>query len=132
MPGPGSCAVPKPEPLKRTRARKKRKAAVVVKTVRAVCVERDGFCRAVSPWLGKCEGASEWAHLHSHMRSKTRGRPATQRHTAPGSVMLCTEHHQQYDARQLEISLLTEFGADGTLRFTLNGVSVLSVPRHAA
>jgi len=40
--GQGGIACPKPEPRKRVKARRKRQAAQVVKSVRAQCVERSG------------------------------------------------------------------------------------------
>lgn len=90
----------------------RRQAAKVVKSVRAQCVERDGYCR-LAQWpssdrlfsglTNTCVGPSEWAHLGEHKRFKTRGQPATRRHTTAGSLMLCTRHHRDYDAGWMEI-----------------------------
>lgn len=124
---------PKPEPRRRVKRRKQRQAAKVVKSVRAQVVERDGECRVfhalarmllskdrwsfqgVTPAI--CNGESEWAHLHSHRRSQTRGQAAEKRHTTAGSLMLCRYHHQEYDAHRLTITALTRKGADGPLKF---------------
>ena len=111
---------PKPELRRTVRMRAKRQAAKVVKVVRAQCVERDGYCR-IGEWennpddlhdgaltgegepLIACDGRSEWAHLGEQKRFKTRGQPATKRHTTAGSLMLCQRHHRDYDAGRMEI-----------------------------
>lgn len=115
----------------------RRQAAKVVKSVRAQCVERDGDCR-IGDWENNpcdchdgaltgdgepvkgCEGRSEWAHLGEQKRFKTRGQPATTRHTTAGSLMLCTRHHRDYDAGRMEIR-----GDDA------NGVLGFSYPARA-
>lgn len=101
-----------PLPKPRSRAAQKkasgRKAAKVVKSVRAQCVERDGYCRAVvalaleygEEW---CRGVSEWAHLGDKKRFKTRGQAPEVRHTTAGSLMLCTKHHRDYDEGRIVI-----------------------------
>lgn len=121
-------AFPKPEPRARTKGRKDRAEAKVKTSVRAQCVDRDYTCRVGfsksldvvprSVWDTYCEGPDQWAHLHSHRRSQTRGQAATKRHTTAGSLILCAEHHQQYDAHQLRITALTRKGADGPLKFS--------------
>lgn len=94
----------KPEPRRRVKARKNRHESAVKQSVRAQCVERDGYC-LVGPLtsLGDCEGPSEWAHFHSHRRSKTRGQPAEERHTVEGSGMMCRRHHKLYDAKRFDL-----------------------------
>ena len=64
-----------------------------------------------------CNGASEWAHMHSRRRSKTRGMSPEHRHDTAHSLMLCHFHHGEYDAKRLIISALTRTGADGPLKF---------------
>lgn len=114
-------ACPKPEPRKRVKGRKDRAETKVQQFVRAQCVERDGGCR-----LGKddaahgyavCRGESEWAHLGTMRRARTRGLAPEVRHTVKGSLMLCTKHHQQYDAGVLRILVSTREGANGPLEF---------------
>ncbi len=116
-------AQPKPEPHKRVQARRKRQAAKVVTSVRAQCVERDGYCRFETFPYG-CTGPSEWAHLGEQKRYRTRGMPAEVRHTTAGSLMLCRRHHSAYDrAHTLKIVPLTSLGADGPLRFDVRGTT---------
>ena len=123
------------KPLKRTRisprakspGRRSRNAREghVKAVVRAECVARDGYCRAQGHGVGECDGPSEWAHFHSHRRSKTLGQEPEERHTKQGSLMLCKRHHQMYDgqvlgtqAERLAIDVADEArGADGPLRF---------------
>lgn len=119
-------------PRKLEKARTKRQAQKVVTRVRAACVERDGHCR-IGEWENNpcdlhdgaltgdgqpvigCEGRSEWAHLGAQKRFKTRGQPATTRHTTAGSLMLCQRHHRDYDAGRMEI---VGDNADGVLDFS--------------
>jgi len=131
MPGPGSLVQPKPETRKRQKARETREARAVVTKVRAACVERDGRCRvgSASTLLGPCGGESQWSHLEEKRRFKTRGQEPEVRHTVTDTAMMCTRHHDLYDDRKLTLAFLTKQRADGTMRFTWNGVSVLSVPR---
>jgi len=115
---------------KQIKARRDRAEARVKKSVRQLCVDRDGYCRLSSEaWENHpddwhddalndtCDGPAQWAHLHSHRRSQTRGQTATRRHTTFGSLMLCVEHHQQYDAHQLQILIVGNDGCDGSLEF---------------
>lgn len=123
--------ISKGEPRKRRKGRQRRHAAKVVKSVRAKCVERDGYCRVwtdeidghpfMARVLGACEGISEWAHLHVKRRSQTRGLAPEVRHTTADSLMLCKAHHDRYDGRQrprLTIAPLTDAGCNGRLRIT--------------
>ena len=121
-------AQPKPEARKRVKARRKRQAAKVVKSIRAQCVERDGSCRFES-WEdhpddfhsdaleGICDGPAEWAHLGAQKRFKTRGQPPTHRHTTAGSLIVCRAIHRAYDEGRIAIEPQTELGADGPLTF---------------
>ena len=129
-----ACAIPKPEPRKRSKARKDRQEAKVAKDVRAECVLRDGYCamqRIAHLVVGSCgesavgvgcDGPSEWAHMHDRRRSKTRGQAPEIRHDPKYSLMLCQSHHAQYDGRQIPrlfITKLTHKGANGPLKFRL-------------
>lgn len=115
-------AVPKPEPRKRTKARKARTEAQVKKIVRDACVVRDTFClmeaRGVTAWAGACGGPSEWAHLPPWTRARTRNMPLEQRHSTKVSAMLCRLHHDHLDGRRgprLTITCLSARGADGPI-----------------
>lgn len=120
-------ACPKPMTRKRVKGRKDRAEAKVKKSVRAQCVDRDGYCRVAhlrpndlrrwNPEEFPCWGFSEWAHLCAKKRFKTRGQEAATRHTIWGSVMLCHGHHEAYDRARMTIHILTPFGADGPLGF---------------
>lgn len=116
------------------KAKKDRAEATVKKYVRALCADRDNFCRTrmpldgdtaqtadpflTWPWCGRCNGPLEWAHMHVKRRSQTRGQAPEIRHTTKDSLMLCRFHHQEYDAHRLKITALTRRGADGPLRFS--------------
>lgn len=110
-------AQPKPLPRRRLKARKDRHEAAVIARIRALVVERDGYCRLQGKGLGACRGASEWAHLEHKRRAKTRGLPPEDRHTSAFSMMLCTFHHQRYDARTLGLAFRSERGADGPVQW---------------
>lgn len=126
-------ACPKPPKRKTLKGRKLRAESKVTQQVRAACVARDGDCR-LTAWLQlsdmhvgnmladalgrSCGGESEWAHMHSRRRSKTRGMAPEVRHDTQHSLMLCTFHHGEYDAKRLKITALTRKGADGPLKFT--------------
>lgn len=101
---------------KRLRAEKK-----VIDVVRPQCVDRDGFCRAACKGVGPCSGVSEWAHFHSHRRSKTVNQSAESRHDRRYSFQLCTTHHWAYDAHALAVNALSDDGCDGRLAFRLQG-----------
>lgn len=120
----------KPEPRRIVNARAQRHAAKVVKSVRAQCVTRDGYCR-IGNWEDNgddwhswdmedsfCDGPSEWAHLGDKQRFKTRGMPPEVRHTTAGSLMACHKHHADYDAGLIDIQPEGERGADGPLVVT--------------
>jgi hypothetical protein len=123
-------AFPKGRTRKQAKAKKDRSESAVKRAVRKACVDRDGHCR-IREWedhpddwhaddLAPCHSFSttgEHAHMHSHRRSQTRGQAAEKRHTTRASLMLCADHHQQYDAHQLRITALTRSGADGPLKF---------------
>ena len=118
----------KPEKRSTSKARKKRKAAAVIQTVREQCVDRDGYCRLSGvARFAPCDGPSEWMHLGDHRRSNTRGMDPEERHRRDKSLMGCRRHHGLYDGRQLvngqrlQIDEITDRGADGPLRFTLDG-----------
>lgn len=131
-------AAPKPEPLQRTRNRRRRVEGKVKKSVRAQCVLRDGPCRFGMPSMEAitldrragtmnfaspgCAGPSEWAHMHSRRRSQTRNRAPEIRHDTQHSFMACQRHHDQYDGRQrprMFVTALTRKGADGPLKFRM-------------
>lgn len=100
------------------KAAKDRLEARVKKSVRAICVDRDGHCRAGLHVQTPCAGESQWAHMHEKRRSKTRGQAPEARHMTEWSLMLCRTHHDAYDGRtrpRLFITALTEHGADGML-----------------
>lgn len=103
-------AQPKPEKLKTTRGRKRRREGKVTKSIRAQCVERDGYCRLMG--VGTCDGPSEWAHLGEKKRARTRGMDPEVRHTTVHSMMLCHLHHYLYDVGTITITLRTARGAN--------------------
>ena len=108
--------IPKPEPLKRVKARRKRQEAAVKKSVRQQVDARDGYCVIQTHGfssVGPCEGVSEWAHIGTSRRCFTRGMAAVVRHTTKGSAKLCHKHHTAYDAHQFEFALLEDTGMDG-------------------
>ncbi len=108
----GFAPQPKPEPMRRVKNRKARKESVRKKSVRELCVDRDGYCR-----IGKdaddytdCLGPSEWCH------SRTRGQEPDKRHFTIGSFMGCRCHHREYDAGELAITAVDDaLGCDGDL-----------------
>lgn len=118
---------PKPTPRAKLKARAQRAESRHAQQVRAQVGERDGDCRLGDPslWLifGACEGESEWAHMPEKRRSKTRGLPATERHTTAGSVRLCSWHHAKVDRRGprpwIDMQPATSRGADGPLGFQI-------------
>jgi len=102
-------AIPKPTPHRRVKARRQRQASQVTRSIRAQCVDRDGYCLLgpVRPMAfagyGVCEGPSEWAHIGQHRRSKTRGMAPERRHTTKGSAMLCQRHHHALDQHEFDL-----------------------------
>ena len=100
-----------------------------MKAVRAACVLRDGYCRALESCLaGGCEGPSEWAHLGPWRRARTMGQAPELRHHTQGSLMLCAFHHRLYDAHRLQIDA-TVVGADGPLTFRYGTTTYQEVRR---
>jgi hypothetical protein len=115
-------AFPKGPTRKTLKGRKLRAEALIKRLTRALCVARDGICRArrlsAGTLVGPCAGQSQWAHYGAHKRARTRGMAPLQRHTTAGSLMLCARHHRQYDAGTMKITALTDRGCDGPLEFT--------------
>lgn len=120
------CGIPKGVPRRIVKARKLRTARVVINTVRPQVAERDGYCRlSRTSAFGECAGVSEWAHLAGSRRFETRGQAPGVRHTAEGSLMLCKCHHQAYDSHALNVFPITDRGAEGLLRASGAGKTVL-------
>jgi hypothetical protein len=123
-----TCPLPKPVTRRRLKGRQARAEAQVKRKIRAVCVQRDGHCRAggfnglkdqrSELFWPNCSYQSEWAHLHSRRRSKTRGQAPEIRHDTRHSLMLCRFHHAEYDQHRLQITDLSRKGCDGPLKFT--------------
>lgn len=107
-----------PKPRRRIRPKRTPKAERrQIDAVRNHCVERDGYCRFDMAVPYECDGPSEWAHMHARRRSKTRGMDPSYRHDTAHSLMLCHTHHEDYDAKRLQITALSRRGADGPLKF---------------
>ena len=122
---------PNPKPKRGSSRRRKNKRRrdekKVIIEVRPQVEDRDGYCRLAGvSALGPCDGASQWAHFGSNRRFATRGKPAVERHTKPGSLMLCDKHHDDYDGAigrsRMKIDALTEELCDGPLRFERAGL----------
>jgi hypothetical protein len=107
-------------PTRKTLKRRRAASETAVKRqVRAIVVERDGYCRFLrghETYMG-CDGPSEWAHWGDRKRFKTRGEAPELRHTTAGSLMLCRCHHRLYDSGALTIEADTERGCDGPLTY---------------
>ena len=93
--------------------------------------QRDAWCR-LEPLdarqmalVGPCSRGMTWAHLHSHMRSKTRRMEPTARHALAVTFKACTKHHDAYDRHEFDL-VVGEHGADGLM------VAVPHVKRGAA
>ncbi len=129
--GIGGVACPKPESLRKAKARKDRREASVKKSVRAECVARDGDCR-ICDWENNPDdihdddlpmpsefelNPSEWAHLEDSRRARTRKMRPELRHHTSGSCMMCRFHHALYDNRELHVRFQTNLGADGPMEF---------------
>ena len=123
-------AYPKPEPRRRTKARRQRAEAAVKRDVRAHCVSRDGSCRigarywadefSREVWAELCSvGASEWCHLLGHRRSQTRGQAPADRHDTRHTLILCRRHHTLEERGRLLVTYQTSAGCDGPLTFTV-------------
>lgn len=131
--GPGS--LPKGPTRKTLKGRKTRAERVVKKSVRELCVERDGHCRVEFGTLNDdieqlyddliahacCDSPSEWAHLKGARRSQTRGQAPERRHTTATSLILCRRHHQLEEAGRLIVRPLTADGCNGPVRFEVKG-----------
>lgn len=116
-------------------ARAKRAERKVIKVVRAAVFAREYHeCRVSATGgvalhdvqsgavlIDLCDGPVEWAHLHSHRRSQTRGQAPELRHTTGRSLCLCRRHHRLYDAHRLLITALSRLGADGALKLRMAG-----------
>lgn len=114
------CGIPKQEAPATTKGRKDRATAKRVKSVRSLCVERDGYCRIARDTgdVFDCYGPSEWCHFGSSKRFKTRGQMPEARHTTAGSFIACQFHHYEYDHRELKITAVDQqLGCDGELRY---------------
>lgn len=113
---------PKPEPIKKVKARRKHRERKVVGDVRPQVMDRDGYCRlaGLPPEFGPCSGPQEWAHSSEMRRSKTRKQDPEQRHTTAGSYAACRYHHNRMDGRALPRiwdRSTTERGANGPVRW---------------
>lgn len=109
---PTACPKPPRGTKRRQKNRGKRLESKTAKSVRALCVERDGEClfatrgvetRQESLLLGPCDGPSEWAHVGKHRRCFTRGQAPEVRHTTAGSAQMCRRHHRAYDAHVFDV-----------------------------
>lgn len=110
--------LPKPERRETRKRREERIEHALIAVVRAVCVERDGYCRLMGEDLhrvGPCSGPSEWAHMEGHRRFETRGMAPERRHATAWTLMLCRRHHGYYDAGAFWLECMSERGADGAL-----------------
>lgn len=111
-------AVLPPEPIDRTKRRKRRTEAAVKREIRALVAERDPMCR----WEGMaptvCRGRAEWCHLRPRTRAQTRGMDPEYRHTTLFTLMGCKGHHKLYDAGVFETVFLTDRMADGPIEVT--------------
>ena len=100
--------------LKRDKAAAER---AVKRRIRANVAARDTACR-VGGGGPDCDGRLEWAHLPEQSRAKTRGMAPERRHTTQMTVMACTRHHRDLDARRFTYEFLDAgLGADGLMRF---------------
>lgn len=117
--GIGGIACPKGKTRKQLKAAKDRAEMKVIKRVRAKCVVRDGFCRLMG--VGPCFGVSEWCHMRPKTRAHTRGLPPEVRHTTEHSFMGCTSHHDAYDDHKIELTPMTDRGADGPMSVKVKG-----------
>lgn len=142
MPGPGSVACPKPKKGRLAKKARDRLEPAIVKAVRKLVDERDGYCRLhwtnrsatgrlLLAFFGTCSGPSEWCHVEEKRRGKTRGQAPEERHTTQGSVKFCRQHHQGkggYDLHGFRITYLTARGCDGPLRYVKSSGDFLDEP----
>ncbi len=119
-------SLPKPEPRARAKRRTMRLEGLQAARVRALCVERDGYCRLCPMLMNMrmvfallpCKGPSEWAHLVR--RFTTRGMAPEKRHNTAGSFMACQFHHDRIDRRRkpwITVAPASSRGANGPLAF---------------
>lgn len=108
-----ACPRPVKGTAKRLKARGKRRESMHARSIRALCVERDGYCLMALLGVVGCSGPSEWAHVGQHRRCFTRGKAPEQRHTTAGSAMLCQKHHREYDAHLFDLLPKTDDGMNG-------------------
>lgn len=115
---------PKPEPLKRINARKKRTEDKVQAQVRREVFARDEGCRVWSPRdlsvlsdpVMVCNGRLTLAHLER--RSKNMRAAPEKKHRVDRCVVLCLRHHQMEEGKlrpRILWEFLTEDGANGSM-----------------
>lgn len=113
----------KPEPLKRTRARRTRQDDTYAATVRAKVIDRDHGCRVFwesTPRLaGYCAGPLQVAHLRGKRRSATMKQAPALRHSTAWECQLCQHHHTMEEHSDLTHEYLSDRGADGPMRWSL-------------
>ena len=102
----------------RPRSAKQVEDAAILKRLVPTLVERDGArCRALG--VGhRCRGPLDPCHLPDWRRSKTRGRPPSERHTLAGLIQLCRVAHRALDEHRLEAAYDLVRGANGPVMFT--------------
>lgn len=118
-------AQPKGKTRKQIKSARDRREALIIKTVRAACVARDGYCRVTRDMLtcealGACAGASALCHLPPRTRGQTRKMDPEYRHGTPWCVMCCTRHHDMINRRRkpwLIVRCLSDRGLDGPVSF---------------
>ena len=113
-------AVPKPTPRKVDRQRKRRAENAWVATVREQVAVRDRGCRACRGMGAEPDTALPLQMHELVYRSRTRGRPMTERVNTRVSVMLCARCHRDLHAKKLSVHIADGAkGADGRLVFKL-------------
>ena len=105
------------KPRRLVKAKKDRVEALRIQLVRALCVQRDGYCRCGKDCVRFCVGKSEWAHFGRWKRAHTRNQAPEDRHCTEGSLMLCEGCHRSYDHGDLRIRALSTDGCNGELEF---------------
>lgn len=78
-------------------------------------------CRACGLGIPGGGGRDTLAHLPPQRRSQTRKRPPEERHTTTHTMRLCLSHHEHEERHRLQITPLTERGADGCCQFVFQG-----------
>jgi len=111
-------ALPKPEPRRKTKARKVRREAGVLQAMRADVFARDIGCRAQFADVGRCLGRLTLAHLRR--KSASRGMAPELRHRVDEAIVLCIRHHSLEETHQLRWAYLDdEAKANGPLHWDL-------------